>query len=392
MSNETTQPIAGGTASLDPAVRGFVVAVRSRLADLTDEEREELVGGLDADMGDLVAERGLVALPDPASYAAELRSAAGFSAVATGASGPPKPRLGERVTTALDRAHARWQTFAEALPGGPWEIAVSLRPVWWVLRAWVALQVVDLLWGTGSINYGLSVVPSLYQWGLPLLVVAVALSVQVGRGRLWPGRDRRGAVGRVLLLGLNLLAVAALPVTLDSVATPASMEASRPSSDSGYEQGYADARSELDRAGMYVDGRWVSNIYPYDATGRPLVGVQLFDQTGKPVAVKPQAECVYSAAEVPLDRVRVFYPWITVAGQARNVYPVPSRVQASDETDADPAAFTGNARPQVGQFPVTRVPAAGLPGLLTSRGTTPARALTPGALPKLPVNSLDEGC
>ena len=51
-----------------PRTRGpgsFVAAVRERLADLTDEEREELVGGLEADLSDLVDERGVEALGDP---------------------------------------------------------------------------------------------------------------------------------------------------------------------------------------------------------------------------------------------------------------------------------------------------------------------------------------
>ena len=50
-----------------PEIRLYVRAVRERLEDLTEEEREELVGGLDADLNDLVEERGIDALPDPAS-------------------------------------------------------------------------------------------------------------------------------------------------------------------------------------------------------------------------------------------------------------------------------------------------------------------------------------
>ena len=42
------------------------------------------------------------------------------------------------------------------------------------------------------------------------------------------------------------------------------------------------------KAGLYLDGTWVSNIYPYDAKGRPLVGVQLFNQVGKPINVITQ--------------------------------------------------------------------------------------------------------
>ena len=151
--------------------------------------------------------------------------------------------------------------------------------------------------GDRNTSLGLSPIPSFQGWGWVLLAVASLVSIQVGRGQLWPGRPRGGAVGRLLLLAVNLAAVACLPVTLDRVATPSSVEPLLAGDSQGaatYDQGYADASSQYDRAGMYVNGHWVSNIYPYDAAGRPLVGVQLFDQTGQPVGVKPQTECVYT--------------------------------------------------------------------------------------------------
>jgi hypothetical protein len=374
-----------------PEVRLFVRAVRERLADLTEEEREELVGGLDADINDLVEERGLDALPEPSDYARELRSAAGFDPEMK----PLRKRRGASVwvTGALDAAHARWDTLVSDLPGDPWGLLQALRPAWWILRAWVALQMVDLLWGTGSINMGLSPIPSLQGWGGPLLAVASLGSIQIGRGKVWPGRPRGGAVGRLVLLALNVLALACVPVTVSSVATPTSLAPYTQSDvDNSYQRGYAEASSNFDRAGMYVGGHWVSNIYPYDAAGRPLVGVQLFDQTGQPVSVKTQTECVYNAAQQPVDRGRVYYPWTTAAGQVGNVFPVPSRVQGPDTPDPDPAAFTSSKRPRVGQFPATRVPAASLPGLRVSRADTPKKAFLAGALPKLPVNSIDNGC
>ncbi|MCW2853652.1 MAG: hypothetical protein JWM84_3316, partial [Nocardioides sp.] len=60
-----------------PEVEAFVADVRARLADLSDDEREELLGGLEADLSDQVAD-GAVVLVDPAAYAAELRAAAGL--------------------------------------------------------------------------------------------------------------------------------------------------------------------------------------------------------------------------------------------------------------------------------------------------------------------------
>ncbi len=376
-----------------PDVKIFVAAVRERLTDLTAEEREELVGGLDADVSDLVAERGVEALPDPGEYARELRTAAGFDPEM----GPVRARRGAGawVSTGLDAAHARWDALVAGLPGDPWGLVQVLRPAWWILRAWVALQVFDLIWGNGSDSLGLSAIPSLQGWGWALLAVVSLVSIQVGRGKMWPGRPRSGPVGRLLLLALNLAAVAWLPVTVDRVATPDSVVSVLAGSEDRamtYQQGYDDASAELDRAGMYVDGHWVSNIYPYDAAGRPLVGVQLYDQTGQPVNVKPQTECVYDVGEQPVDQGRVYYPWTTAAGQVRNVFPVPSRVQGPDTPDPDPAAFAGANRPAVGQFPLARVPSAGLPGLAASKAVTPAKAYRPGVAPKLPINPIDGGC
>ena len=67
------------TVQTSPAVAAFVAQVRARLGDLTEEEREELLGGLEADLAERLAE-GEAALGDPAAYAAELRAAAGLEA------------------------------------------------------------------------------------------------------------------------------------------------------------------------------------------------------------------------------------------------------------------------------------------------------------------------
>lgn len=256
------------TTPLDPRpeVAAFVAAVRARFADLDDDEREELLDGLEADLADLVAERGPGVLGEPAAYAAELRAAAGL---------PPAGRArrpaAERVEGWLDGSRHRWDSVVTGLPGDPWGLLVALRPVWWVVRAWVALQVVDLVLGSGARNWGLSPVPSLLGWGLPLLVAAVLVSVQIGRGRLWPGTSGRGATARVLLLVLNTTAIALVPVTVSEVLTPA-RAASWFADDWGVGTG-------VDPDVITFQGRQVCTLRVVDGRGRRVPGARVLDGT-----------------------------------------------------------------------------------------------------------------
>jgi len=198
-------------------------------------------------------------------------------------------------------------------------------------------------------------------------------------GRPFEGWTRLAAL-RVLLLALNVLALAMLPAVIGGFRDTGTNDYTRgyrTGVQTGYANGQQDMRASIDKKGLYLDGTWVSNIYPYDAKGRPLVGVQLFNQVGKPINVITQAEapeetcddatgeCAYPAG-TPLDAngnglLRVFYPWTNGAAQLLNVFPIPSRFQESDEPDA--SAFTEKVKPQVGPFPLASVPGVSLPGI-----------------------------
>ncbi len=334
-----------------PDVKLFVRAVREHLEDLTDEEREELVGGLEGDMSDLVEERGVESLPEPADYARELRAAAGFTPEAVVDRRRPRA-LAARVEGLLDSARERWDRFAGGLPGNPWELVVALRPVWWVLRAWVAVQLVDLLWGSGGYNYGLSPIPSLLGWGLPLLAVAVLGSVLIGLGRLWPGPGRGRVGGRLVLLALNILAIAVTPVVLGSIYTPEKAEAWYGGDTAGMVQ---------PTDGLAFNGQAVANIYPYDAQGHLLTGVQLVDRQGRRLAV---TEDPYGEEGGWGEFVHA--PWLNGRTQLYSVFPLPE--QTVDQDTGDPV---GDPRLQAPPF--ASLPAVTLPGVQPSVLLSPAQ-------------------
>lgn len=363
-SADQTQPIgsrhpgagATRTAVLDqgPDVRAFVAAVRARLADLTEEEREELVGGLDADMGDLVAERGAHALPDPATYAAELRAAAGF-----GPEAPARDRRGsrERVMAWLDRGSATWGHWVATgdhlgLPA----FAQTLRPVWWVLRALCATVLVHLL--VGLVN-GLGV----------LALVAIVISVQIGRGAWWPGTVvHRSLFWRAVLIGLNLLAVLVLPVVL-AVAERALAV--------GPSAGAGSAVYHDDRSGepLTFRGEQVRNVYPYDAQGRPLTGIQLVDDNGARLTV---ARDMYDETAVA---PKVLAPWMNGRTELYSVFPLPERAM-DPETGAPVGEPSLQAPPFASLSPVTLegvLPSVLLPSPAVRDGATQEQEVTDGS-------------
>lgn len=368
------------TPTVAPEVRDFLTAVRARLSDLEPDEQREILDGLEADLTDLVAERGRGALGDPVDYARELRTAAGLDPE------PGRTRvrmdLSAGVHSFLDDVRRQADRLAARLPGDAGGLLVSLQPVWWVLRAWVAVEVTATFLG----DWSLTIVPGGDLRGLAAILLAVAASVQLGRGRLWPGdRWRRVAGFRLLLAALNCFAIAMIPVVLGAL-------------DHGHradwEQAYAQGRAAVQagpsagpKAGLYSNGTWVSQIYPYDAKGRPLVGVQLFNQVGDPINVVTQPEyyeangrCVAdgngrcSAEGRLLDAngkpmPRVYYPWTNGAAQLFNVFPIPSRVQADEQLS--PTAFTDAVRPQIDPYPHATVPKVSLPGIHTGRAQVP---------------------
>jgi hypothetical protein len=135
------------------------------------------------------------------------------------------------------------------------DFAVAVRPAWWVARAFAAAVLLFAVLGT-------VLMPAV------AFVALGVLSVELGRGR-WDG-----GFARVLAVVGN---VAAVVVLVAIALTPSAVS----------HNGYVETYPASSVPGLSRDGQPVTNVFPYDAQGRLLSGVQLFDQDGQPLAVDP---------------------------------------------------------------------------------------------------------
>jgi len=265
------------TLALRPEVATFVEEVRRHLADLDEETRDELTGGLEADLADQLADG--TPLGDPASYATELRTAAGLPERVRRRRGIGAARLTRTPGAVLDGIRDRFLGAVDDPRIRPaWDLLVTLRPAWWVARAWIAVTLLDVVAGGWE---AVSLVPTLAVPGLGavLLLAAVVLSTLIGSGRLWPGSGPDRSIGRrAVLLAANTAAIL-LPLTW-SLPWPSYLTHDPFGSD-----GYAQAWSDVTRQGLLNHGHQVTDIFAYDAAGRPIPLVQLVDQDGRPLDI-----------------------------------------------------------------------------------------------------------
>lgn len=334
-------------------VDAFVAEVERRLADLTAEERDELVGGLRADLADRLADHDGPESPeqvlgDPATYAAELRTAAGFPPVM--AVRRERRRVSVVAGELLDAGGRAWGEIIDKVPGSPRGFLESLQPAWWVLRAWVAWMVLQDMVHL-HVDYGLD-------W-LALLVVAVVGSVQLGRGGGVVARIRSHSAARLLLVGLNVLAVCLLPGSVDRARWATAHEVLE-------QQGY-DGSAEYS-VGLFYDGVELTNLFPYDADGTPLTGVQLFTQDGRAVAVNDGL--------IENDGLSIVYPWLSNGTPRFNTFPLPVGPLDDETWERDPDAWTGTVVPRLPDRPFAVAPEVELPvgGPAAAEDSAPAPA------------------
>lgn len=244
-----------GTTLDRPDVAAYLEAVRSRLADLPAEERDDLVADVEASL----LESGEPPTLSPQDFATELREAAGLA--------PETPITAE--TPVLDSLRS-W--LASDRAASLLATARELAPIWWLVRAYVAVAALAIVGGWGwpigtdtanPINMDATVV---------LFVVATAISV-------WLGLRRRSAGGRLSLAVNIALALAALPVAVLSL--------DQLSNGGGYVETFVSVEPV---AGLAYNGAPVHNLYPYTRDGKLLFDVLLFDENGQPVDVVPGPE------------------------------------------------------------------------------------------------------
>lgn len=253
-----------------PAIAEYTNAVRAALADLDAETVEELTGGLDADLTEALEEHvsdGGAAEPSavaeifgPADqYAAELRAAAGIARPEPHAEGA-RAALRSMCTAVRERGRALADRYPRIAA-----VAQTIRPAWWVLRAWVLWYVV-IAWNGQA--------PAFSDGVLPPLVLVALIGVSVAWGRRQLGQRRP-----VRWLGIiaSVLAVLMLPTAL----TLASDPVAGAGWDAGYEAGVAAARG-YGEEGVLAQP---TNLFVYGPDGQPIAEARILDQDGDPVVL-----------------------------------------------------------------------------------------------------------
>ena len=328
------------TSTVTPEIVAFAQGVRAALADLPAEEVDDLTDGLEADLAEAYAEDLQRELPDPGAYATELRAAAGLpmrTKAKTGVlSGLAQSWTGTRAGVGV--AIRRNPALASVV-----EFLGELRPAWWIVRAWLAAWLVAAFFGNER-GYGLA-----GSWWLVFVAFAV-VSVQWGRGR-WQGTG----VPALIAIGNVLAVVAFLPV----------MAAADDGSDGGdFDRGF---QSGVDATvndpapdGLQLRGQPVTNIFAYDAAGKLMRNVQLFNQDGKPLEAHTSRSDDNACASD--DCSTVWQPGQLETGQSvYNVFPL-GTVAAEWDDEAQRTV------PKQGAFSVIpKAPFLKVPGVFTPK-------------------------
>jgi uncharacterized membrane protein len=254
-------------------VETYLAAMRATLSDLPPAERDDLLAEVESSLREAAGDTGSIGarLGSPEEFAAELRSAAGLhdSSVAT-----TQPTIKET----LERLAAEPRVAALR------RLGAELAPVWWVLRGYLVVAGLAVVWGTswssrfpfvprfGSAELGTYPLFPRFggaEVGLGLIVLAVALSVRLGLK--W---RNEGSSSRRSIVALNLVCILLLLPVVAQLGKGA--------------PGLTNVvvvQQPVVQSGLVNNGAPVLNIYPYSRDGKLLHDVLLYDSAGKAIDI-----------------------------------------------------------------------------------------------------------
>lgn len=347
------------TTTAAAQVRDYLAAIEHALADLAPADRDELLDDLEDHLNEVLAEgEGPLEqrLGPPTQYAAELRASAGLD--------PAERSSANLLHRAVDAISANelWRRTAEhRVARATIEFLPQLRPAWWIVRAWLAVEFTAAFarWWRG---YGdertFALLPRFsgnHYLAILLLVVAIPISIQLGR------RPRHG-IRRVLVIAGNVLAAVMVVPTFASLGTQTYYA-------------YAPAAQSAFPAGLVDNGRPISNIYPYDEQGRPLENVRLYDDAGQPLVVGDMSKemgggtVVYGAVDGAPVPAATAYP--LDGASPSNEFPQP----------ATTIVYGPDGAPTTASVPQPNIVVAPLPNSSASPSLTPSPSPTPSLTP-----------
>lgn len=238
----------------------YLKEVAPHLEALPEEERAELLEDLAQHLREIAAEEGAPLrerLGPPEDYAAELLASAGVTP-----QGRARPRLVNRGVASFERL--KRSMVGEELV----RLAPVLAPAWWIGRAYLAVLLLGAV-DRGGFSGGIPVPHLAGSPALGLLGVALAIpvSVRLGQRRL-PRAGRLAVVAGNVVLALFALSLLGT------------------GSSSAADVGVYYRDSPTERFGGCLtngDGERITNLYAYDAEGRLLDPVLLYDQAGRPI-------------------------------------------------------------------------------------------------------------
>lgn len=255
MTSTTDFGATSDTATIE--AERYLKEVAPHLAALPAEERADLLDDLAQHLREIAAEPGPPLgerLGSPEAYAAELLASAGVAA-----GGRSHPAFLSRATAFMDWTRATWigQEVVRMWP--------FLRPAWWVLRAYLVVSLV-----AGGQGFPVPRLAGNPFVGILAVLAAIPLSVRLGQRTLpRTGRLVVFAGNAVLVLyGLSLLGRAESP-EIRYV-------------DYGYGPGPVETAASRGCL-VTASGQRITNLYAYDAEGRLLDPVLLYDQNGQPI-------------------------------------------------------------------------------------------------------------